>query len=149
MRLLHGFLSLSFGFLLSCRNFYQNRKFYLEIADDNKKIKNAFKMKMAIGFLLSWLSVDTMVHIWNNINKMCKNNNSKYVVVPVGRNHFFNEMYERSKFCVNIPHEFEGKERMLPICVDFDEYLKHMYGNYMQIPKDADKETHIFLELKL
>ena len=149
MRYIHGFLSLEFGFLLSCRNFYQNRKFYFDIIEDNKKVKRAFRMKTIIGFLLSFLSVDTMVRAWNNVNKMCKNDNSKYVVVPVGRNHFFGETYERSKFCVMIPHEFEGSQRQLPICIDYDEYLKHMYGDYMKIPKEEDRETHIFLELKL
>ncbi len=149
IRYIHGFLSLEIGFLLSCRNFYKNRKFYLDIVNDNKKLKSAFKVKTVIGFLLSWIPVDTMVHTWNNINKMCKNDNSKYVVVPVGRKHFFGETYERDKFCIMIPHEFEGKDRQFPICVDYDEYLKHMYGDYMKIPKDEDKETHIFLELEL
>lgn len=147
MRYLHGFLSLLFGFLLSCRNFYKNRKFYLEIVRDNKKITRTFRVKILIGFLLAWLSVDKMTTIWNNINKMCKNDNSEYVTVPVGRKHFFGELYKREEFCQVTLHEFEKKQ--FYVCKEYDNYLKHMYGDYMQIPKDADKETHIFLELKL
>ena len=144
MRYLHGILSLICGFLLSCRNFYKNRQFYLEMVKDNKKARKAFKFKIVIGF-----SIDKITHIWNNVNSMCKNNKSKYVTVPVGRKHFFGELYEREKFCKTILHEFEDKNRKLPVCVDYDAYLKHMYGDYMKIPKEEDRETHIFLELKL
>lgn len=149
MRYIHGILSLMFGFLLSCRNFYKNKKFYLEMVKDNKKANKVFKIKTFIGFLVSWMSVDKINHTWNNINKMCKNNESKYVSVPVGRKHFFGELYERDKFCKTILHEFEGKNRMLPVCIEYDAYLKHMYGDYMKIPKEEDRETHIFLELEL
>lgn len=146
LRKIHGFFSLMFGFLLSCRNFYENRKFYLNMVEKDKKLTKAFKTKINIGRLLSWISVDTMTHIWNKVNSICKNNNSKYVVVPCGRNHFFGELYERDKFCKTIPHKFEESE--FDICVDYDGYLKHMYGDYMKIPKQEDRETHIFLELK-
>lgn len=149
MRYLHGILSLMFGFLLSCRNFYKNKKFYLEIVQNNKKTRMAFKFKIGIGFLLSWISIDKMTHVWNNINSMCKNNDSRYVSVPVGRKHFFGELYEREKFCKTVLHEFEGKNRKFPVCIDYDAYLKHMYGDYMKIPKEEDRETHIFLDLKL
>ena len=147
MRYIHGFLSMASGFLLSCRNFYKNRKFYLEIVKDDKSTKKIFGVKIFIGFLLSWISVDKMTHMWNNINKMCKNNNSKYITVPVGRNHFFGELYKREDFCNVVTHEFE--KRNFYVCKEYDKYLSHMYGNYMEIPKDADKETHIFLNLKL
>lgn len=149
MRYLHGILSLICGFLLSCRNFYKNRQFYLNMVKDNKKIKRAFKAKVCIGFFLSWISIDMMTNIWNKVNSMCKNNKSKYVTVPVGRNHFFGETYEREKFCKTILHKFEDENRQLPICIDYDAYLRHMYGDYMKIPPKEDRETHIFIELKL
>lgn len=147
MRKIHGALSMLFGFLLSCRVFYKNKKFYLDLIKDDKKSKKIFKLKIFIGFLLSWLSVDTMTHAWNNINKMYKNNKSKYVTVPTGRGHFFGEIYKREDVCKVINHEFE--KRQFYICKGYDKYLKQLYGNYMEIPKNADRETHIFLELKL
>lgn len=147
LRKVHGFLSLSAGFMLSCRNFYNNKEFYMEMVKNNTKAKRVFRIKTCIGFLLSWISVDSLTHFWNNINKMCKCNDSKYVVVPVGRNHFFGELYERKKFCETIKFKFEDYE--LPICVDYDAYLKHMYGDYMKIPKKEDQEKHIFLEFKI
>lgn len=149
LRYLQGFLSMAFGFLLSCRNFYRNKHFYMDMVKNNRKLRLKFRMKIIIGFFISWISVDKMTHIWNNVNSMCKNDNSKYVSVPVGRNHFFGEIYERNKFCKTIKHIFEGESRKLPICIDYDGYLTHMYGDYMKIPKKENRETHIFLEFKL
>lgn len=147
LRNIHGFLSLMFGFLLSCRNFYKNRKFYMEMVEENPDLKKVFKTKINIGRLLSVLSVDFYTNAWNKVNSMCKNDLSKYVVVPCGRKHFFGEMYERKKFCETVLHKFEDYN--FRICVDYDNYLKHMYGDYMKIPKEEDREKHIFIELKL
>ena len=148
LRYLHGFLSYIFGFLLSCRNFYKNKNFYLDMVKNDKELSKTFKFKINIGRLLSFISLDAMTHSWNNVNAMCKNNNSKYVTVPSGRNHFFKEIYERSKFCETILFDFEKKLK-LPVAKDYDGYLTNMYGDYMKLPKKEDIETHIFTELKL
>lgn len=140
LRYLHGFLSLASGLLLSCRNFYRNKELYLKIAGDNIKI---VKTKIFIGKIISFLSVKQLTTLWNNINKMCKNNNSKYVVGPVGRNHFFGELYEREGFLTPLKVKFENIESY--VCKDYDSYLKHNYGNYMEIPKN--KEKHVVLKL--
>ena len=145
MRFLHGVLSMMTGFMLSCRNFYHNRKFYLDLAGNDKKIKKVFRIKSNIGFFLAWLSVDVWTRCWNNVNKMCKNNHSKYVVVPTGRKHFFHELYLRKEFCKTVKHKFEDVE--LPIAMGYDKYMKNMYGDYMVLPKKNQQETHVFLEL--
>ncbi len=148
LRYLHGFLSYVFGFLLSCRNFYKNKDFYLDMVKEDKELSKTFKFKVNIGRLLSWISLDTMTHAWNKVNAMCKNNKSRYVTVPTGRNHFFKEMYERDKFCKTILFDFEKKYKF-PVAKDYDGYLKNMYGNYMELPSKNDIEAHIFVDLKL
>lgn len=145
MRYLHGFLSLSFGFIFSCRNFFTNRKVYMEMAGDNKSARRVFRLKIIIGFFFAWRSGRNWAKAWNRVNRMCKNNKSRFVTVPVGRNHFFGEMYERRDFCKTVEHSFEGKKLFVPIA--YDKYLKHMYGDYMVMPPDGKKETHAFFEL--
>lgn len=145
LRYWHGFLSLATGFLLSCRNFYQKRKFYIKVAGNDKKVRRIFRIKIILGFFTAWRSVDNWTRTWNNVNKMCKNSRSKYVVVPTGRKHFFGELYERDKYCDYEYVAFE--DTTLPVTTDSDEYLKHLYGDYMKIPKKAQQEKHIFLEL--
>jgi len=145
MRYLQGVLSLMFGFINSCRNFYGKRKLYLEMAGSNKKIRRTFKIKIGLGFLFAWKSERGWAKAWDRVNKMCKNDSSKYVVVPVGRRHFFGEMYERKDFCEGVRHKFEGKDFLIP--KEYDKYLKHMYGDYVKIPADSKKETHTVFEL--
>ncbi len=148
LRYLHGFLSLTFGFLLSCRNFYKNKDLYLDMVKDDKELLKTFKLKINIGYIFSFLSLDTLTKLWNNVNKMCKNDNSKYVTVPTGRRHFFKEMYRRDKFCETILLEFEKKYKF-PVAKDYDGYLTNMYGDYLKLPNKDEIETHVFLELKL
>lgn len=145
-RYFHGFLSLMVGFMLSCRNFYDRRKFYMDLAGNNKKIKRVFRTKIVLGFLTAWLSVDTWVRAWDKVNRMCKDNHSKYVTVPTGRRHFFGELYERNKFCKYQRVPFESLH--LPVTAISDAYLERLYGkDYMTVPKKSQQEKHIFLEL--
>ena len=145
LRYVQGLLSLMFGFINSCRNFYRNRKIYLEMAGDDKTIRRTFRTKIILGFFFAWRSSRGWAKTWNKVNKMCKNDRSKYVSVPVGRKHFFGELYRRDEFCENVRHSFEGRDFLIP--KDYDKYLKHMYGNYMTIPKKKDQETHTIFEL--
>ena len=144
-RTLHGLLSLTTGFVLSCRNFYRNRKFYMELAGEDKKVKRVFRTKIMMGFFVSWRSVDGWVKTWNSVNKMCKNNKSRYVVVPTGRRHFFGEIYERKKYCKYERVPFE--QMTVLVSKDSDAYMTHLYGDYMKIPEKNQRESHVFIEL--
>ena len=137
-----------FGLMLSCKNFYINRKEYLKlIKNTNLKIESIFNFKIFIGFLLFWISRDNLTKIWNNINSMCKNGNSKYVTVPVGRKHFFRELSKRDGFCNYQLHTFEDTK--LPVCKDYNSYMKRLYGEeYMKTPPEDEHEKHLFYELE-
>lgn len=145
MRYLHGLLSLTFGFINSCRNFYGKRKIFFEMAGDNKEILRTFRIKAALGFLFAWRSGRSWAKTWNKVNGMCKNEKSEYVVVPVGRKHFFGELYKRNEFSEGVRFKFNGKMLLIP--KEYDKYLKHMYGDYMKIPKKDSKEAHTVFEL--
>lgn len=147
LRKIHGFISLALGLLASCRKFARHSKHYLEIAKGNKEATKIFKSKIFIGRLVSFLTVRRWNIIYTKWNAICKNNNSKYVTVPTGRNHFFKEMYERKDFCEHVKQEFEGRKWNIP--KEYDKYLTHMYGDYMKIPDTKDREQHVVLEFKL
>ncbi|WP_373219481.1 phosphorylcholine transferase LicD [Ruminococcus sp. 5_1_39BFAA] len=146
LRTLHGVLCMGMGLLLSCRNFYDNRMLMLELANDNPQVKRVFKFKISLGRLVSFLPVNTWTRLTQACYGLCKNNNSEYVTVPAGRNHFFGEMYKRKDFVETAEMEFEGHIWKVPKC--YDAYLIHMYGNYMKIPEEKDREVHVLLELK-
>ncbi len=144
-RYFQGFLSLAFGFLLSCRVFYKNREINLKLAGDNKEIACIFKKKIRIGKMISFLSVDSLTHAWNNVNRMCRNDKSRYVTFASGRLHFFGELYERSRVCETVEMKFGTIT--IPVSRDYDYYLTRLYGDYMKIPDASERETHVVLKL--
>lgn len=151
LRTIHGLLSYAAGLAWSCRFFLDNKDLYLGFVKDNKSLKKVFYTKIVLGFLFSFFSVDRWVSIWNRTNSLCKNNKSKYVVVPTGRKHFFGEIYERNWACNMkwMDFEFEGRTTKVQLMQGVDNYLKQLYGDYMKIPSKTEIEKHIVLEFEL
>ena len=146
LRTLHGILSMGMGFLLSCRNFYKNRALMMELAEHQVELKRTFRTKIGIGFCLQMFSVRTWAIMTQKVYGLCKNDESKYVTVPAGRNHYFGELYLRDEFVDYDRKYFEGNFWKIP--KGWDSYLTHMYGDYMTLPQKQEREKHIVLELK-
>lgn len=147
LRKIHGFFSLAFGFIVSCRRFYMTRDYLLKISEKTDDIKKIFKKKIAIGRLFSFLSLETWTKLYDKWNSICHNENSKYVVVPAGRKHFFGETYLRADFSETTTGQFEDLQVKIP--KNWDKYLTHMYGNYMELPKAENQEQHVLVEFEI
>ena len=137
---------MGFGFLLSCRNFYEKRKLMMELANDDKALKKVFRIKINIGRLLSLISLKHCLITTQKCYGMCKNNKSKYVTIPAGRKHFFGELYKRDGMENTIKVSFEGHN--WEIAKNYNDYLTKLYGNYMELPSEENRETHFRVELK-
>ena len=98
--------------------------------------------KILLGMPLAILPIDFWTRLANNWNKMCRNDRSKYVTVPYGRKHFWGELYKRKQLCDTVERPFGPLTAAIP--KEYDLYLTRLYGDYMEIPKDADREKHIF-----
>ena len=146
LRTLHGTLCMGTGLLLSCRNFYKNRVLMKEIMEAHKEVRMTFRIKMFLGFLVSFLSLRRMTIITEAVYSLYKNNGSKYVTVPSGRKHYFGELYLREDMVQTRKVEFENHSWNVPLNVE--KYLEMMYNNYLEIPKEEDRESHIILEIK-
>lgn len=141
-RVFHGFISNTLGLIVSCRKFYRDRNYLLPLVSENKKLRKIFQIKVIIGFLISFLSINVWTRLATCWNGLYSNQKSKYVVIPAGRKHYFGELYRRETICKAQFMLFEGT--MLPCPVDTDYYLKRLYGSYMVFPKESDREKHIF-----
>lgn len=146
-RILHGFGSLVLGFCLSCRKFYRDRKHLLVLTEKKSRAERIFRVKIALGFLVSWASIDQWTRWANHWNAQCKNEHSCYVAIPAGRKHFFGEIHRREDLCESKPYLFEGKWRSGP--AGMEQYLTRLYGDYMAIPDSKDQEQHWFFEFEL
>ena len=142
MRVLHGYLCMFMGLMLSCRRFYRDREALLKLVGYSAEKQRIFKTKIMIGRLLSIFSVNTWTRMTNGVCSLCKNNNSRYVAIPSGRKHYFGEMYVRNQFCVKRPILFEGRQWYVPGNVE--EYFELLYGKgYMEVPPPEKREKHI------
>lgn len=67
--------------------------------------------------------------------------------IPTGRKHYFGEILPEEVFLPFGKGKFEGHE--VPLPAECEEYLKNLYGDYMQIPPPEKRERHYIVELKL
>lgn len=156
LRKIHGFGSLALGLLLSCRKFWRDRKMMMKLvkigvsgnemeAEDKQKfiksVRKVFIIKILLGMPLAVLPINFWTRLANRWNGMCRNNRSKYVTTPCGRKHFFGELYKRSELVETVDMDFGNMKCAIPRA--YDKYLTKLYGDYMQIPEDTEKEKHI------
>lgn len=147
LRTMHGILCLGMGFLLSCRKFYRDRKELMRLSKSMPGSRNVFLLKIAIGCIFSVFSLDALCRATDNVHRLCKNADSKYVSGCAGRLHFFGEMYVRERFCVVRKAMFE--KRCWNIPVDAEGYLQHCYGDWKKIPEEEQREKHYVFEMSL
>ncbi len=147
LRDIHGFFCLSFGFATSCRLFFKNRSVYKKLLSDSQESKRIYLIKSSIGLLFSFLPVSVWLKITDKVNGLSENTTSRWVSIPVGRKHYFGEMYERVGFLTPKQIKFEDLECSIPIGID--TYLTMLYGSeYMTPPPSETRETHIVFDLK-
>lgn len=146
LRNIHGYCCIILSGILSCVRIHKNYKDITVYIESSKKIKLITFFKNIFGCILSIIPIKTWVKIADNCNSLCKNNLSKFVTVPTGRNRFFNEMFERKKILSILYVDFETEK--WPITSIYDEYLKKLFGNYMKVPDNNEIESHPFIEIK-
>ena len=144
LRNIHGVGTLALGLLHSCRKFYRDKSKLFQIANGQPELLKAIKKKAFIGFFTAFLSIQTWTRLADRWNRVCKDCNSHYVAIPVGRKHFFGELYLREDVCRGRKESFDGLEVYCPI--EVEKYLTALYGNYMDIPTDEKREKHAYLK---
>lgn len=148
LRKIHGIGSLILGLFYSCRRFAENSDEYLKLVDVDSAAAATFRKKIAIGRLLSFRSPEQWTAIWNRWNSICKDTNSKFIGIPVGRKHYFKETYHRSTFYPSAQATFEGL--VVPVPSDVSTYMTALYGpDYMMPPSVDERETHVVYEFDL
>lgn len=147
-RAFHGAISMSLGFGYSCRRFFKYRTLYASLSKDNKKMGAVFKFKTLIGRLLSFASMDWWCRAWDRWNGLARSTSTCYVTIPVGRKHYFGELYIRDQYFPPSFGEFSG--RQVPLPANPSIYLRNLYGDdYLCPPAESDRERHLVYECKL
>ena len=112
--------------------------------------RKAGKLQYAIRFIIGHCFSFRSSSAWNktidHFNKD-KNEKSEFCSIPSGRGHYFGEMLPREAFFPGHEGEFEGNRVLL--FQDVNRYLSNLYGDYMKIPEEEDREVHTVEELWL
>lgn len=146
LRWVHGFWVELMLFCASCVRIYLKLDRLTEYVGKNR-MAYLIRFKAFLGKRLSFFSITKWCLLVDRWASKCKNEDSKYVNIPSGRKHFFGEMYTRKSFFPLKETEFEGEK--FYIMSDPNEYLTKLYGNYMEVPKEEERERHSIVKLDL
>lgn len=142
LRALHGGMCLFMGLALSCKRLYDGRSYFKELYTGA-----SFYVKCALGFLLSFASLETWARWTDHWYGICKNHESKYVSVPADEEHFFGEINLRSELCVSRQVSFAGRTWRVPAAAE--KYLTGKYGDFMTLPPEEKRVRNCYLEFDL
>ncbi len=145
---LHGYGCMAAGLAQSCAKFWRDRRELMGLAGSitdpviRRKYERVFRIKIALGFVGSFVSLDGWTQFCDRMYSACGNANSQYVVMPSGRGHFFRERYLRRDILPGQPMAYASTSYLVP--ADYDVYLTRLYGDYKQIPAEDKREKHVF-----
>ncbi len=116
-----------FGFIVSCRRFYKNRKFMMDMSAGLSETKKVFKTKIAIGFCFHF-PLNTWTRLLDKWNGLCKNQNTKWYLSRQDEKHYFGEIYQRDEFYEATEAAFEEitvkvQRNMISTCVICTEII--------------------------
>lgn len=146
LRLMHGVGVMGFRYILSCVKFERNKHELNDIVIKDSDLYKYIKNRCRLGKLFSIIPLSLWANLSAKWARLCKNENTKFVVITGGRHQFFREMYVRANFCRTQEIYFEN--RRVKITADYKKYLEILYGDdYMTPPPVNQREKHILLEL--
>ena len=106
------------------------------------------KVIIKIAILCPFITKNLNEHrYFNKIDCLLKKyryEDNEYVVNFMGA-YKFREMFPKKVYEETTLYSFE--DMMVQGCKDYDFYLRQMYGDYMKVPDDKDKNKH-FTEIK-
>lgn len=120
----------------------------------NEQIKQYLKaagtagyiIRMAMGFLFSFRSSARWFDLYDRAIQY-KDEHSACCCLPSGRKRYFGEIMRREQWLPGQYLDFEG-EKVL-VFSDMDPYLRNLYGDYMKIPPEKEREVHTACEIRI
>lgn len=145
LRLLHGTKCTLLMFVAGQVGTYEHRNDVIrQYMSRTKEGKRIYNRRLRIGRVFSFFPASKWFEI---VDRACQyGKRTKYMGIPTGRKHYFGEILPSAYFLPISKGLFEDKEVNLPHNVD--AYLKNLFGNYMVIPKEKEREKHLISKVK-
>lgn len=120
----------------------RNLSCFDELVNINKEYKGLKKVIVTLGLktnIQKFLNTNAILYRLDNFLKKWSLEEESYIGNPMG-GHWFKEVYPKSYYERTVLMTFEGVEMSAP--VDYEKILVQMYGDYMQLPKEEDRNWH-------
>lgn len=103
------------------------------------------RIRLIIGTMFSFRSLNKWYRTIDRV--LVEREKTAYCTSGTGRKHYLGEIVKTEVFFPLKRSEFEGHPAW--ILNQSEEYLKNLYGDYMKIPDEKDREQHFIEELKI
>lgn len=145
LRKIKGFLSDMMQFICTCTLYcqYPSKNLKMFYSQD-KDAERRYQLRMIIGRLFSVFPHRKWIYWFDSLQKRSKS--SPIMTIPCGRNHYLGEALPASVFLPVVESEFEKEKTYIPN--QYHKYLFNLYGNYMQIPSEENRERHFIIDIK-
>lgn len=104
--------------------------------------KNYYRARIIMGTIFSFKSAEEWFAVFD---RFIQGKKSGFVTVAAGRKKYLGETYRKDIYFPARQAEFEDTK--IYIHHNVDNYLRRMYGDYMEIPSVEKREKHLCLKL--
>ena len=126
------------AYMFQCKNNVMK-----DVYSKSKASRINYKFRMLVGALLSFRNYQKWYACFDSFSKASKS--GALCTIPTGRKHYSGEMVNKMVFYPTKKMRFENKEYFVPN--EVDTYLYNLYGDYMQLPPESQRERHAYISL--
>lgn len=118
----------------------------MQKAKEEKTVRRFYRKKRIVGAILSaFFGFKFYMALEKKLSRYARKTKLEGLPTAIRYNR---EVFEAGFFSQTVKMDFEGEE--YPVPKRYHEYLSNLYGDdYMQIPKEEDREIHTVVKIKL
>lgn len=144
LRTAHGFLCTGLLLINSLMRMKRCKNNLLKYGGSNSALCSAVKKRAFFAGCFSFMKLEQWLKLSDRVFALCRNGNSRWMVIPSGNGHYFGELYQRRDMLPPQKTAFGDTRFFIPGTPEY--YLKIRYGEgYMNIPAVEDQEHHAYI----
>lgn len=145
LRKIKGFISNVFAYTAVSVYMFQNRNEHMKVAYSGTRAgKRNYSIRIVLGALFSFRSYEKWYVSFDRFVQ--SKPGSGFCTIPTGRMHYHGELQSLEFFFPPRETTFEGVKAYVPR--EVEAYLECLYGNYMELPSEEQREKHFYTKIQ-